>query len=208
MTIIICLVQLYVLILKKAFDSLNWNFMLKALSHYGFIQSFIKWIQVIYNEPTFCVKNNGLILKEDVMMRVIGQGCAVSALRFILSVEFMAVEMRQNNNFKGIADGTFESKILQYADDTTLTLQCNKSVSLAISEIYRFFKVSGLNLNPSKSLGILLGLLYLNPLIFEGISFTNEPIRCLGIYVAKNKTVCLEKNWEDILKKLEKILNI
>ena len=67
---------------EKAFDSLNWNFMLKALSHYGFNHSFIKWIQLIYNEPTFCVKNNGLISKEDVMMRGIRQGCAVSAFHF------------------------------------------------------------------------------------------------------------------------------
>ena len=79
---------------EKAFDSLNWNFMLKALSHYGFNQSFIKWIQLIYNEPTFCVKNNGLVSKEDVMMRRIRQGCAISALLFILPVKFMAVHIR------------------------------------------------------------------------------------------------------------------
>ena len=86
---------------EKAFVSLNWNFMLKTLSHYGFNQSFIKWIKLIYNESTYCVKNNGLISKEDVMMRGIRQGCAVSALLFILSDEFMAIQIRQNNNYKG-----------------------------------------------------------------------------------------------------------
>ena len=141
------------------------------------------------------------------MMRGIRQGCAVPALLFILSVEFMAIQIRQNDIIKGIAVGTFESKILQYADDTTLTLQCNTSVSLGINEIHNFSKVSGLNLNLSKSLGPWLALLNLSPLMFEGISFTNEPIECLGIYVVKHKTVCLENMWEEKLQ-FEKILNI
>ena len=54
---------------KKAFDLLNWNFLFLALEKYGFGKSFIQWIKIFYNEPTFCVKNNGVLSIESVMQR-------------------------------------------------------------------------------------------------------------------------------------------
>ena len=97
---------------------------------------------------------------------------------------------------------------MQYADDTTLTLKCNKSVSLAIAEILSFSEVSGLKLNTSKSQGLWLGKLIENPAVFEGISFTDESIKNLGIYLNKNMKVCLKQSWEDKLNKVEKTLKI
>ena len=44
---------------EKAFDSLNWNFMLASLQKFGFGPEFIKWVNILYTFPSFCVKNNG-----------------------------------------------------------------------------------------------------------------------------------------------------
>ena len=49
---------------EKAFDSLNWNFIICALEKYGFGKSFIKWIKIFYTKPTFCVKTMAISQKN------------------------------------------------------------------------------------------------------------------------------------------------
>jgi hypothetical protein len=35
--------------ISKAFDSLEWDFMLSTLKHYGFNYSFVTWVETLYN---------------------------------------------------------------------------------------------------------------------------------------------------------------
>ena len=44
---------------EKAFDSLDWTFLNKALSAFNFSQSFIKWVNTFYSNIQSCVMNNG-----------------------------------------------------------------------------------------------------------------------------------------------------
>ena len=59
------------------------------------------------------------------MKRGVRQECPVSALLFILAIEFMSIDMKSNKEISGIKIKSSECKILQYADDTTLTLGNN-----------------------------------------------------------------------------------
>jgi hypothetical protein len=47
--------------LKKAFDSLEWTFILTTLKHFGFNESFIIWVKTLYSNIQTCVMNNGWI---------------------------------------------------------------------------------------------------------------------------------------------------
>ena len=80
---------------KKAFDSIEMNFLLKSLEYFNFGPSFIKWIQTIYHRPSACIKNNGHISETCNMSRGIRQGCPVSALLFIC-VEILAKKVRNS----------------------------------------------------------------------------------------------------------------
>ena len=44
---------------EKAFDSLSWDFMLKCLKKFNFGDSFISWVEILYNGIESCVINNG-----------------------------------------------------------------------------------------------------------------------------------------------------
>ena len=44
---------------EKAFDSIEHNFLYKALERFNFGPSFIKWIQTFHNNLSSCVLNNG-----------------------------------------------------------------------------------------------------------------------------------------------------
>ena len=44
---------------QKAFDSIEWGFMLKCLLHFTFGENFIRWIKLLYTDISSCVGNNG-----------------------------------------------------------------------------------------------------------------------------------------------------
>ena len=45
---------------EKAFNSLNWNSLLKLLEFFGFGESVLGWIKTVYKNITSCVTNNAL----------------------------------------------------------------------------------------------------------------------------------------------------
>jgi len=45
--------------LKKAFDSLNHNFMRKCLLKFKFPNYIINWVDIFYNDAKSCIHNNG-----------------------------------------------------------------------------------------------------------------------------------------------------
>ena len=78
------------------------------------------------------------------------QGCPVSALLFVLAIEMLACEIKKNKMISGIKIGTNEYCILQYADDSTLTLKNKVSIIECIKILENFSTISGLKLNTKK----------------------------------------------------------
>ena len=124
------------------------------------------------------------------MKRGIRQGCPLSALLFIVATEILSINLKSNENVTGIKIGTFEQIICQYADDTTLTRGNKYSMHHALKSIDDFSHVAGLQLNIQKFVGLWFGSIKKGPAYFENVAFTNDPIKCLGIYlqiqIAKN----------------------
>ena len=44
---------------EKAFDSVNWEFMLNSLKHMNFDDDFVRWVKILYKNTNSCVANNG-----------------------------------------------------------------------------------------------------------------------------------------------------
>lgn len=192
---------------EKAFDSVNWYFLISTLKKFNFGNNFIKWIQILYKDPTIQVKNNGHISEKFKAGRGVRQGCPVSALLFLLVVEIMAIKIRQNNDIKGFSFGDVELKLTQYADDSTLLLLDLESIGYAIVEISKFSGVSGLKLNILKCEGMCLGK---NPNFIEsykGIKFTKSPIKCMGIYIGGNIDMRYELNWRKAIEQFDQLLD-
>ena len=85
---------------KKAFDTIEWNFMNKTLSKFGFHNNIKRWINTLYNQITSCVLNNGWKTEIFSPQRGIRQGCPCSALIYIVTAEILAINLR--NQIKGI----------------------------------------------------------------------------------------------------------
>ena len=145
------------MILKKAFNSLEWTFILTTLKHFGFNESFIIWVKILYSNIQTCVMNNGWISEIFKNSRGIRQDCPLSALLFVLSVEIMALRIRNNKDIKGfqikIDEHTHCINISQLAEDTTLYFNSKNDISVAMNEIEIFCTFSELMINPGCGLG-------------------------------------------------------
>ena len=53
----------YILLIdfKKAFDSIEWPFLIKCLKLYNFGENFIRWVQLLHKNIESCVTNNGYL---------------------------------------------------------------------------------------------------------------------------------------------------
>ena len=178
---------------QKAFDSVEHNFMFSVMKKINFGDNFIQWIQILYNESKFKVKNNGWLSKDYKMTRGIRQGCPVSCLLFLLVVEVMSTKIRKSNNVKGIKIDKTEYKIAQFADDATISVTDLTSILEVVSIIHNYGKVSGLKLNIKKTKGIWLGeLKNLGLRVYNNINWTGKPVKCLGIYIGHNTQSCIK----------------
>ena len=85
---------------KKAFDSIEWDFIFSALDKFQFGEQFKQWIKLLYYRPIAAIKNNGYLSNDISLFRGVRQGCPVSALLFILCMEILSNSIKQNPNIK------------------------------------------------------------------------------------------------------------
>ena len=197
----ICIDQL------KAFDRVDWNFMYRTLNTMNFGPNFIKWVKIMYTNITSCIKSNGFISESFKLERGVRQGCPLSPLLYCIVSEVMAEAIRNEPKIKGIKlpDNT-EVKISQYADDTTLFVSDNDSISTCLSVLRVYEAASGAKININKTKGLWLGASKQDTLRNEGIDFTNTKINVLGTWIGN--VDCTWDNWNPVITKFEKTLNL
>jgi hypothetical protein len=193
---------------EKAFDSISWQFLFKALEASNFGDRFIKWIKILYNEPLLCVTNNGYASQFFPIGRGIRQGCPISALLFLLVVESLAVKIRQSPDIFGINVKGCKVVISQLADDTTLFLKDKASIKNSLQLLAHFEKCAGLKLNKEKSEAIVLGKDVKEFSSICGIHIAINPIKTLGIWITKETYAIPEINFKERIEKLRNLLNM
>ena len=104
---------------EKAFDSVNWNFLLKSLESFGFGESFRAWIKTFYKNVSSSVTNNGFSTPFFNLQRGVRQGDPLSPSLFIIVLELLAISVRNNDQISGIVVGGNELKLVIFADDMT-----------------------------------------------------------------------------------------
>ena len=75
-----------------------------------------------YNNIQSCVINNGITSDYFTLEQGVRQEDPLPPYVFIVSVKTLAVAVHQNISIKGITIGKDETKLLQYANDTTAVL--------------------------------------------------------------------------------------
>ena len=97
----------------------------------------------LVNNVQSCVINNGITSDYFALERGVRQGDPLSPYLFVVAVETLAIAVRQNTAIKGITIGKDETKLLQYADDTTAVLSDVDSAHILFKLLDDFKKLSG-----------------------------------------------------------------
>lgn len=189
---------------RKAFDTLEWASLLEVIKHFGFKTNFINWVKTLYKDINSCIINNGWKCNMFAISRGVRQGCPLSALLFIIVAEILAIKIRSCDIIKGISvkvnNKTHALKISQLADDTTLFLKDENDIEQALKIIYEFGNFSGLKLNKNKTSGLWIGASKAKSKNIFNISWSENPIKALGIYFGHDKVKCENLNWENRLQ--------
>ena len=193
---------------EKAFDTVEWPFLIDVLHKFCFKSNFITWIQTLYRNANVRISNNGWISEPFNIHRGVRQGCPLSALLFLLVAETMATKLRNYTMFHGIMINNITFKITQLADDTTLFLKNECEIPIVLSIIDQFSKVSGLKLNISKTIGLCIGKTNANQINnSHGIKLTNDSIKSLGVYFGNNRESCDHLNWDNKIDNAVKLID-
>ena len=136
------------------------------------------------------------------------QGDPLSPYLFVVAVETLALAIRQNSEIIGIKIGGEETKLFQYADDTTAVLSDIDSAQALFNLLEVFKNLSGLVINSSKTEGMWIGSSRDKTSKPFGTRWPDEPIKALGVYYSYDVTLLYEKHFIERLDSLKKLINI
>ena len=193
---------------EKAFDSINWTFLLKSLEYFNFGTKCISYIQTMYKNIESTVINNGTTDKFFKLNRGVRQGCPLSAYLFIITIEILAINIRNNPDIKGIKIGDHELKISLLADDITLLLQNTESLKYTLNTLKLFYSCSGLKINIDKSHAKYIGSLTTCDYFPYGLSWIKTPLFTLGIHIVTDPELNYKLNFSQKITNLSVNLNI
>lgn len=189
---------------EKAFDSVEWDFLFKCLEAFNFGPDFLNWVKTFYKNIQSCTINNGIASKYFALERGVRQGDTLSPYLFIAVVETLAIAIRQNKEIKGISISNDETKLLQYADDTTAVLSDINSAKMLFGLLDTFKVISALKINCTKTEGMWIGSSKENKTKPFGIKWPTELIKALGVFFTYDQKLLKEKNLIERLDSIKK----
>jgi hypothetical protein len=143
--------------LAKAFDRLEWNFILAALARKGLHGHFIKLVHSCISSPRFSVIINGQAHASFCSFRGIRQGCPLSPYLFVMAINELSLSLQEalaSSQLTGITLGPNCPPVhsLLFADDLLICGKATRQEAHQMKQILMSFcNVSGQFPNWSKS---------------------------------------------------------
>ncbi|XP_074291071.1 uncharacterized protein LOC141617832 [Silene latifolia] len=195
--------------LKKAYDSVEWNFLSQMLYALKFPKGFINLVMVCVTSLTYSLSVNGSTFGFFPGKRGLRQGDPLSPLLFTVCMKYLSrilgVLAKQDEfRFHPLCGHTRLNHLL-FADDLLLFCKGNEaSIMWMLRGFSTFSSASGLTLNKSKSdiffNGVLAGTIAII-LQVSGFHHGVLPFRYLGVPISSKKLTKIEG-----MKLIDKIL--
>jgi hypothetical protein len=195
---------------EKAYDHVNWDFLLYMLKRCGFGEKWCSWISFCISTVRFSVLVNGSPEGFFDSSRGIRQGDPLSPLLFVFVMEALSRMLSAGINdglLEGFKVGNVTVSHLLFADDTLIFCKDNPDQLAYLRGIFLLFEAaSGLKVNLAKSVLIPVGNVqqvdYLASILGCGVA--SLPFEYLGLPLgAPNNASHI---WDGILEKMERRL--
>jgi hypothetical protein len=141
--------------IAKAFDTLNWTYLLSIMEHLGFGLRWRNWIAALWNTTSSTFLVNGESEKRILHCIGVRQGDPLSPLLFIMAMEplhRLIKKAQQMGHLSSLSRGSDNFRISMYVDVAALFISPSKKDFQTITEVLRIFAAaSGLHVNMSKT---------------------------------------------------------
>ncbi|CAJ2645555.1 unnamed protein product [Trifolium pratense] len=143
--------------IRKAFDTLDWDFLLKVLHTFGFSPVFCNWIKVILHSACLSIVINGRPSGYFTCRRGVRQGDPLSPILFCLAEEVLSrsiTKLVEDGSLQLIPGtrGNFVPSHILYADDVMIFCRATlANINILKGLFQRYGEASGQIINPSKS---------------------------------------------------------
>ena len=124
---------------KKAFDSLQHNFIFATLTRFGVGQEFIQRVRTFLWNGSSCVMNNEVSTGYFNLERGARQGDPLSHYLFILCLETLFIQIRNDKSTRGFKLGKNEIKLPPFADDVTFLVKDTQSLRKILKQIKKIW---------------------------------------------------------------------
>ena len=171
---------------------------------------YINMIEKLFKNMTSCTMNRGYTKNYFKITRGLRQGDQLSAPCLDILAEVIGQKILQNKNILGIQI-LGNKKHAQYADDLWALLQANQSsLDEILNEFRQFERFSGLQTNYNKTQIMRIGSLRDSNAKFyvdKPIQWTDK-LKILGFHINSDIEYMTKLNYDEILEKFKKTLNI
>ena len=123
----------------------------KVLERFSFGPYLLQWVKTFYTNVFSCVLNNGFTTDIFPVQCGVRQGDPLSPLLFILALEVLACQIRDNDKIRGIVVNNEEIKLTIFADDMTCFLRDATSYHRLMETLQVFSRFSNLQVNNDKT---------------------------------------------------------
>ena len=146
--------------IEKAYDSINWKFLLKVLQKMGFGSKWLGWMWSCLSSAKFSVLVNGVPTGFFSSTKGLRQGNPLSPYLFVMGMEVLDVLIRRavergylsGCTIRGGSRSTLNISHLFFADDIIVFCEASKEHLTHLSWILLWFEAaSGLRINLAKS---------------------------------------------------------
>ena len=193
---------------EKAYDSIDHNFLAKVINSFNFGVSFQRWVNVFYNNIQSCVMNNGISTGYFPIKRGVRQGDPLSSILFVISMEVLLINIRENNDIRGININQGNTlKLSCYADDLTCFPGDIESAKNILQILDDFHSCSSLKVNVEKTEAMWLGSARNSSEKPLNLVWS-ESVKVLGIVFSYNEKFAYARNFEDKITSLKQTLTM
>ncbi|CAM8972543.1 unnamed protein product [Rhodiola kirilowii] len=142
--------------LRKAYDTIDWNFLKSMLENLKFPRKFIAWMMMCVQSTSYSIMINGEMVDFFEGKRGLRQGDPISPFLFTIAMEYLSRLMQNLNKAEGFYYHPKCHRIklthIMFADDLIIFSSGRNSSIGAIKEaVHKFLECSGLSINVHKS---------------------------------------------------------
>ena len=193
----------------KAFDRVEWNVLWKIMYKYGFSEKYVQMVGKLFVDIQSCTVNLGYSSKYMDITRSLRQGDPISSSLFLLLIEVLGIQIRNDQNIRGMVINGKEKKIGQFADDLWSIIRGEQLVlNRLLQTVEGYCKAVGMKVNYDKTQIMRLGSLRNSNARFytENQLFWSDGLKILGIEIRPTMQQMIQVNFSTLLEKIKQVL--